>query len=538
MVEDDRWQVSLWVEGEGGPPRMRLDGREVRGCLRHGDAVVCRFVGLRAAEHLLEVDPRDTGNGGGGGDGGLRLWGRVGAWDWRDGVIYGVIPDRFADGDPTNNGGAEYDPRSALARHGGDLAGLHAQLPYLRELGVNVIWTTPAVANVVGGVPHDRGLHRAFHGYWPERLEDVDAHLGSEAELRALAADIDQGGGRLMMDVVINHLGYGAVEAADPSLVRSPCPPKEAADDVTACLFGLPDLRTEAPEVAARVGAASQRWVSAARGAHAVRLDAAKHVERPFLKSVADAVRAERPDALVVGEVWGADPSDPSHDKWFSEGGLDGLYDFGFVGHALGFVTGRARPQAVARAMELRMRAADHPSRHWLHYLNTHDTPSFLHRVGDPAKMRLATTLLLTVWGLPVIFSGDEVGRLATDWPDNRPDFPAPALWDRRTLAHHKRLIELRRLHPALSRGHHRTLHAASDLLVFLRWWSDPADPKSVADAAIVALNRSPTTLARIDLPIPSELSAAPPMQGLSAEADQIRLHVPPMDALILTSIR
>jgi alpha-glucosidase len=182
------------------------------------------------------------------------------------------------------------------------------------------------------------------------------------------------------------------------------------------------------------------------------------------------------------------------------------------------------------------MRAAEKPGASWLHFLNTHDTPSFLHQVGDPRKMRLATTLMLTVWGVPVIFSGDEVGRLATEWPDNRPDFPASGVWDRRTLEHHKRFIELRRRHPALSRGAHRTLHAEGDLLVFLRWWKDPSG--AVADAVIVALNRSESAPARVDLPIPPELSAAPPMLGLSAEDDHIRFDVPPLDGLVIPSVR
>jgi len=140
------------------------------------------------------------------------------------------------------------------------------------------------------------------------------------------------------------------------------------------------------------------------------------------------------------------------------------------------------------------------------------------------------------VWGIPVIFSGDEVGRLAGEWPHNRPDFPAPGVWDRRTLAHHKRMIQLRRRHPALSRGRHRTLYAQGDLLVFLRWWTDATG--AVADAAVVALNRSETTPGRVDLPIPAELSAAPPTEGLSAEDDRLRLLVPPLESVVLTSVR
>ena len=146
-----------------------------------------------------------------------------------------------------------------------------------------------------------------------------------------------------------------------------------------------------------------------------------------------------------------------------------------------------------------------------------------------------ATSLLLTVWGAPVIFSGDEVGRLATQWPHNRPDFPGEGVWDRRTLEHHRRLIELRRRHLALSRGAHRTLHAAGDQLVFLRWWADASG--GVADAVVVGLNRS-ERVATVDLPIPPELSGAPPLPGVSAEQGRLRLRIPPVDALILAPLR
>lgn len=523
VVEGDTWEVSFWLEGDGGVPDMRLDGRAVRGCRRQGDAAVCRFAGLRQGEHRLRVD------------GGMSLWARVGPWDWRDAVVYLVIPDRFRDGDPTNNGGGEFDRASPLARHGGDFRGLRSGLDHLTELGVNVVWTTPAVSNVRAGVPHEFGVHRGFHGYWPERLEEVDAHLGDEAELMEMTSDFEQAGVRTLMDVVVNHLGYGAEESANPELVRVPCPPEERSDEIRGCLFGLPDLRTESPSVAARVEAATRRWVGPDRGAHAVRLDAVKHVGRSFVRRLSDALRAERPDVWVVGEVWGADPVNPSYDVWFDEAGLDALYDFGFSGQALGFVTGRARSVAVAAALEGRMRAAASSGRSWLHFLNTHDTPSFLHRVGDPRQMRLATTLLMTVWGVPVLFSGDEVGRLAADWPHNRPDFPAEGVWDRRTLDHHRRLIELRRRHPALSRGDHRTLHAAGDQLVFLRWWVDASG--GVADAVVVALNRSEREVT-LELPIPPELSGAPPLPGLSANQDRLRLRVPPIEALILAPLR
>lgn len=526
-VEGDGWEVSVRLDGPGRPPAMALDGRPVRGCQRVGDTAVCRFVGLRTGEHRLDVDGLAS-----------PLWARVGPWDWRDAIVYLVIPDRFADGDPTNDGGAEYDPGSPLGRHGGDFAGLRAGIPHLADLGVNVLWTTPAVQNVVAGVPHASAgeptrVHRGFHGYWPERLDAVDPHLGTEAELRALVSDLERAGVRTLMDVVVNHLGYGAALAEDPAWVRTPCPPAgspEAEDPVTACIFGLPDLRTEDPAVAVRVAGAAAAWVGPARGAHAVRLDAARHVGRPFLRAVGEAVRAARPGALVVAEVAGASPGAPEGDVWFDEGGVDALFDFGFGDHALDFAAGRGRVEALARHLEGRHRR---PDRLWFHALATHDTPPGQTRAGSPERFLLAVALQMTVAGVPVIYSGDEVGRLAGDWPDNRPDLPAPAAWDARALDHHRRLVALRRQHPALSRGAHRTLLADGDLLVFLRWWKDELG--SVADAAVVAIHRGAEPRA-VDLPFPPELTAAAPLPGADVRGGRLRFEAPALDALVLVT--
>ena len=183
---------------------------------------------------------------------------------------------------------------------------------------------------------------------------------------------------------------------------------------------------------------------------------------------------------------------------------MTGLFDFGFADHVLAFVTGRERPEAPARYLETRHRR---PGPVWAHFLDTHDNPGFPWRAGHASLQRLAATLQLTVQGVPVITRGDEVGKLRPEWPDNRPDLPPPALWDRETLAHHRALIELRRRHPALSRGEHRTLHATGDVLVFLRRLPDAAG--SVEDAALVAVNRGEAP-AEVVFPLPPRAVSAP----------------------------
>jgi len=524
-VAEARWTVRLRVEGDG-PPALTLDGRPVRGCGRADDVVTCRFPGLRPGEHLL-----------GSGDD-LRVWARVGDWDWRDAVVYLVIPDRFADGDPTNNGGAEYDRAGVGHRHGGDLAGLRARIPWLSRLGVNALWLLPVVEQVPGP-NHGAGFpHYGFHGFWPERLDRVDPHLGTEDDLRGLVADLEAAGIRTVLDTVVNHLGYGATRAADPDLVRSTetgtCP--QEWDEVTGCLYGLPDLRTERPEVAAEVTAAAALWVERF-GVHGLRLDAAKHVGLPLLAAISAAVRRHRPDALLLGEVWGADAATDAADRFLDGGGLTGLFDFGFADHVLAWVTGRERTEALARHLERRHRR---PGLVWAHFLDTHDTPGFLWRAGHPTLQRLAATLQLTVLGVPVVTQGDAVGQLRPEWPDNRPDLPPPALWDGRTLAHYRTLIEQRRRHPALSRGEHRTLHAAGDVLVYLRWLLDAGG--SVEDAALVAVNRGEEP-AEVSFPLPGELTRSAPLSDVLGEGrlelgGEVRLVVPGRGARVLATVR
>ncbi len=109
--------------------------------------------------------------------------------DWRDQIIYFVVTDRFADGDPRNNdqGAGEYDPAREGRYNGGDLAGLTRHLPYIRGLGATALWITPPVANQwtdpIGG-------YTGYHGYWAEHFKRVDKHLGTLADYRRLATTL------------------------------------------------------------------------------------------------------------------------------------------------------------------------------------------------------------------------------------------------------------------------------------------------------------------------------------------------------------
>jgi len=119
-----------------------------------------------------------------------------------DDVIYLIMPDRFADGDPTNDEPAEFpgshDREKPRAYHGGDLRGIKAHLPYLKDLGVTTLWLTPIVKN---GAPAD------YHGYGAVDLYAVDPHFGTLREYQELIEAAHQARMKVFFDVVPNHVG-------------------------------------------------------------------------------------------------------------------------------------------------------------------------------------------------------------------------------------------------------------------------------------------------------------------------------------------
>lgn len=122
--------------------------------------------------------------------------------DWRDEVIYQLMVDRFANGDPGNDW--RVDPTGThLARYqGGDWQGVIDRLDYLEELGVTAIWISPIVLNV----DTDAGVD-GYHGYWQIDLERVNPHFGDLATLRRMIQACHDRGIKVILDIVTNHMG-------------------------------------------------------------------------------------------------------------------------------------------------------------------------------------------------------------------------------------------------------------------------------------------------------------------------------------------
>lgn len=133
-----------------------------------------------------------------GADGYVRLSNHV--EDWRDEVIYQLMVDRFADGDPNNNWNVD---RTALGKYqGGDWQGVIDKLDYLKTLGVTTLWISPSVRNV----EEDSGFH-GYHGYWTQDFERTNAHFGDMAKMQEMVEAAHKKGLKVILDIVTNHIG-------------------------------------------------------------------------------------------------------------------------------------------------------------------------------------------------------------------------------------------------------------------------------------------------------------------------------------------
>ncbi|WP_224361523.1 alpha-amylase family glycosyl hydrolase [Hyalangium versicolor] len=456
---------------------------------------------------------------------------------WADELLYFVVVDRFADGDATNN--AAVDPSAQGAFHGGDLKGLRQQLDELSSLGVTALWITPVVKNIDSFVTGAGFPDWGYHGYWADDFHKLDPRFGSEEDLRALVDEAHRRGIRVLLDVVYNHAGYNSHYLTNPQTkgwLRSEDRGTCGQDDVTQCVSGLPDFKTEQPEVAKYLLDAQLDWAKRS-GVDGFRLDTVKHVDHPFWKEHRRRTREEiGKDFFLLGEVWGGDAE--SLDPWFSGDEMDAGFDFGFQGSTLAFVQGRGR--VIAFDKYLLSRGKVRPGYLLAHFLSSHDVPGALHQLeGDVKRFRLAAVLQLTTSGIPTLYYGEEVARPGGDWPANRSDMPwgsrnvkpgAGKPRDEELRKHYQKLISIRRAHPALSRGTHQGLSTEGDLYVFLRH-----DTES-GDAVLVAINRGQQP-AKLSLPWPAPFAgkaAEDLLNGGRLEGPTLELTVEPLAARIL----
>jgi alpha-amylase len=470
----------------------------------------------------------------------------VGPRSWADEILYFVLVDRFADGDPSNNRGVERDNPGGW--HGGDLKGLTQQLDELKELGVTALWINPVQLQQARGMPAQapgtQGFtHEGFHGYWIHDFTQIEPRFGTEADLKQLVDEARKRGIKVLLDIVVNHAGYTSSytsrkTASGEAWLRvgeGNC----EVNAVTCAVGGLPDFKTEIAEVRDHVIDANIALAKRA-GLDGFRIDTYKHVESAVWLEHRKRTREQLGRGFfLLAEQWGGTAQ--SLDPFFERDEVDSGFDFSFKGSCEAWVQGRGR--TVAYAAYLRNRHQVRPGYVLAHYLSSHDEPMMLGNLqGDRQRFRLCAALQMTSLGMPVIYYGEEVARGGHEWPFNRNDMP----WGGRDIlpgkgvardeamrAFYQQLIRIRLAHPALRRGDYTLLTQPADsALAFAR--RDAAS----GDAVIVIANREDKSLAA-DIAVPAAFNARAVCDRLSGATaavteGRLRLEVPAKTVRIL----
>lgn len=368
-----------------------------------------------------------------------------GDFDWDEAVIYFAVTDRFFDGNTSNNdayGVKDYNTgdKGGSSYHGGDFAGLTQKLDYLKDLGVNTIWITPIVENITSD-QHDADTDTAtygYHGYWASDFTKLNKHLGTEEEFAALIDAAHSRGMKLMVDVVLNHAGYGTekyfnniLEGADGKKIKMIRDSSNtvSGDDKLAALSDLPDFVTEDAEVRNQLIKWQTDWMEKYKIDY-YRVDTVKHVDSTTWSAFKNSLTKVNPDFKMIGEYSGAGYANTAGE--LGTGSMDALLDFDFNDFAKDFVGGKI--STVENSL-LKRNVALNNTATMGNFLNNHDDDTLqellVKKSGFSEEdaynlMKVAATLQITAKGQPIIYYGDELGQAgANDWPyqTNRRDF-------------------------------------------------------------------------------------------------------------------
>ena len=445
------------------------------------------------------------------------------AW-FGEGTTYQIFPDRFCRSkipDPEGMVGGrwvhqsweefpEYRPndRGEVRNRdffGGDFQGVVEKLDYLQSLGVETLYFNPIFEAAEN------------HRYGTADYSRVDPMLGTNEDFSRLCDEAHRRGMRVMLDGVFNHTGYvsryfngdgfypetGAKQSQD-SPYRSwfnftQWPNKY---DSWWGIYSLPAVNENDPGyrdfIFGSEDSVVRHWLRA--GADGWRLDVADELPDDFVAGIHAAARAEKPDAVVIGEVWEDGSTKVAYGvrrKHILGGHCDGLMNYPLRSAILSFFQGGGGESFVKGMETIRENYPPFAFYSAMNSLDTHDTPRLLTLLGaggeyrDQTKewragftlssrqlkkgralLKAAALLLFCFPGSPTVYYGDEVGMQGFEDPFNRQTFP----WgyeDRELLEWYRALGRLRSRHPALRKGSIRYLLGKGPLLVFLRETGD-----------------------------------------------------------------
>ncbi|HRZ42835.1 MAG TPA: glycoside hydrolase family 13 protein [Bacteroidales bacterium] len=367
-------------------------------------------------------------------------------------VIYMLMPDRFANGDPANDsvgGMLEKANRSNPdGRHGGDIRGIRNHIGYFRETGITALWINPLLEN---------NMHAySYHGYAATDFYSIDPRFGTLDEYLSLSDELRKNGIGLIADMVFNHCGLNHWWMNNlptstwihqwPEFTRSNyraeslMDPYAAASDQKEMLEGwfdrgMPDLNQQDPLLATYLIQNSIWWIETA-GLTGIRMDTWPYVDAGFTEKWIDRIREEYPKFSVLGETW---LQKEAHTSWFQQNPATRFNS----GSNLTFLTDFPLSYAINRAFRdedswtgglydlyyvLSQDFLYANPKHLMTFVDNHDVQRFYSNQGDNYNLwDLGMTFLFTTRGIPVIYYGTEIlmeGEKSKGDADLRKDFP------------------------------------------------------------------------------------------------------------------
>lgn len=452
--------------------------------------------------------------------------------DWLvGGVMYQIFPDRFCRSDTPKEGVPQdrvlhkrwgeppvWQPNEqGLVLNndyfGGDLRGIEQRLDYLAALGVTCLYLNPVFEA------------HSNHRYDTADYEKIDPLLGSEEDFRSLARSAAQVGIRILLDGVFSHTG------ADSRYFNKRCRyPGEGAYNSPSSPYypwyhftrwpqeyagwwgfdTLPEVDEQNPSFEAFINGQDgvvRQWLR--RGASGWRLDVADELPDGFLEELRRAAKAEKPDSLVLGEVWEDASTKQSYGhrrRYLLGRQLDSVMNYPFRAAILTFLTGGNAADFIHGIYEILEHYPPQVTRLLMNHIGTHDTERALTLLaGEPANgrgrqwqaeqqlspgararglrlLRLAAALQYCLPGVPCIYYGDEAGMEGYRDPFNRGCYP----WggeDRELLRWYRKLGQFRKAASALREGAFSPVASPAEMVCFERL--------SPEGAVLCAVNRS-----------------------------------------------
>ena len=473
--------------------------------------------------------------------------------------MYYAFTDRFADGDKSNDHPVENPNVLPPANfHGGDLRGIRDKIDngYFESLGVNTVWVAPLNRNPDKAYQESPEPHRwytGYHGYWPVSSTELDPHIGTAKDLRALVDSAHSHGMKVIADLVLHHVHeehpwwkqhrdwFGTVDLPDG---RKNLRLWDEQQFTTWFEPYLPsfDFSKDAP---VRALIDNSVWWANTYKLDGFRLDAVKHILPSFWWKFRAALR-ERVDRhrnsplYLVGETFKDRAGIMS---FVGPNMLDGQFDFPLydqIKDTFALTSGdmKALDDALASSEKIYGKetlmsplVGNHDKGRFMAYADG-DLPDQKidkeeevgwkkpPKVDDPAnfaKLELAQAFLMSIDGVPMIYYGDEIGMTGAGDPDNRRDMrfgDQVSADEKRVFENFKKLGAIRRAHPALRYGSRRTLQADKDIYAFVRAYLE--------DRVVVIFNRGKTE-AKIDINVSPELNDGDYVEALRQTAVAVK---------------